>query len=397
MYPLRPIAKFVILFAALYSAFGVISPFLPAIFEDHGLSAQQISLTIGLGTAIRLLAGPLVGGLADRWRAWRWALMVCALVAGTASLAYGWAYGFVPVLLVAMLQSIALAPLAPIADAMALSASLSPTAMRFEYGWVRAAGSAAFIVGLLAVGEAAASRGLIISVWLNAALLSSAALAATSVPDIEVKVAASSRHPTDLLFLLRLRPFRRLLLVASLVLGSHALHDTFAVISWRDAGISTQAASMLWSESVLAEVVVFLLIGPPIVHRLGPANAAMLAAAAAVVRWSVLGATTWVPLLALAEPLHGFTFALLHLAGMRLIAATVPSQHAATGQAVYGTLAVGMATTVLTLMAGPLYGRFGAAAFWIMALICLAAIPLARGMTDSPTSVPRQPLEREGD
>lgn len=41
------------------------------------------------------------------------------------------------------------------------------------------------------------------------------------------------------------------------------------------------------------------------------------------------------PVLALVQPLHGFTFALLHLACMRLIAMIVPTRLAATAQASY--------------------------------------------------------------
>jgi PPP family 3-phenylpropionic acid transporter len=36
--------------------------------------------------------------------------------------------------------------------------------------------------------------------------------------------------------LLRLRGFRLVLTIAALVLGSHALHDSFAMIRWKAAG-----------------------------------------------------------------------------------------------------------------------------------------------------------------
>ena len=55
------------------------------------------------------------------------------------------------------------------------------------------------------------------------------------------------------------------MLVAALILGSHAMHDAFAVIRWRAAGVSPALASVLWSESVAAEVLVFFLIGPALV------------------------------------------------------------------------------------------------------------------------------------
>ena len=66
----------------------------------------------------------------------------------------------------------------------------------------------------------------------------------------------------DWLALLRQPAFVRMVLAAALVLGSHAMHDAFAIIRWRDAGISPAVSSMLWSESVGAEVLVFVLLGP---------------------------------------------------------------------------------------------------------------------------------------
>ena len=382
MYRLSPLARFVILCTLQYSAFGVISPFLPAYLGDRGLTPQQIALVIGLGTAVRLASGPVVGRLADRRRAWRGTLSICAAGAGLTALAYLSARGFEPILLVSLIQSALLAPIVPIADAVTLSASLSTAGKRFEYGWVRGGGSAAFIVGSLAAGQAAAWSGLGVVIWLNFFLLALAALAAVSVPNIPVEaVSFPSERARGVLLLFRVRAFRWLLLVGALVLGSHALHDTFAVIQWRDAGISTATASVLWSESVAAEVLVFLFVGPPLLSRLGPANAAMLAAGAAVVRWSVLGATAQIVALALVEPLHGLTFALFHLAAMRLIGTTIPHHLAATAQALYGTVAVGISTALLTIVSGPLYASLRGASFWVMAILCVAAIPLARRMT----------------
>ena len=376
-----PVARFVILYAALYSAFGVVFPFLPAYFGDRGLTARQIALVIGLGTVVRLASGPLIGRLADSRRTWRGTLAACAAGAGAMAFAYLLAGGLGSILFVMLAQSALLAPVAPIADALALSASMPRAGKGFEYGLVRGAGSAAFVAGSIAAGHIALSRGLAVSIWLNAFLLGGAALAALQVPTIAAGPRLlRSGGVRDFFRLLHIRAFRRLLLVASLLLGSHALHDTFAVIRWRDAGITTAAASLLWSESVIAEVAVFLFAGPALLRWLGPARAAMLAAFAGVVRWSVLGATAQIVPLTLVEPLHGLTFALFHLAGMRVIGATVPRDLAATAQAVYGTVAAGAATALLTLASGFLYTWLEGRAFFAMAAICAAAMPLAARM-----------------
>jgi hypothetical protein len=83
--------------------------------------------------------------------------------------------------------------------------------------------------------------------------------------------------------------------------------------------------------------------------------------------------------LALVQPLHGITFAAFHLAAMRLIAVIVPAHLAATGQAIYALGAAGM-SALLVLAAGFLYARFGAEGFFAIALLSLAALPLARGL-----------------
>jgi PPP family 3-phenylpropionic acid transporter len=109
---------------------------------------------------------------------------------------------------------------------------------------------------------------------------------------------------------------------------------------------------------------------------LDPGGAITLAAVAGVIRWSVAAFTTSPVLLAFVQPLHGFTFALLHLAAMQMIVRVVPLRLAATAQAIYGTLCIGLATALLTLLSGLLYGRIGGTAFLVMAALCLLALPM---------------------
>lgn len=150
------------------------------------------------------------------------------------------------------------------------------------------------------------------------------------------------------------------------------------------AGVSPQTIGVLWSLSVAAEVVVFFFLGPWLLRRLTPVGAVALAATAGAARWLVAAFTTDIVALSLIQPLHGVTFALLHLACMRLLAQSVPDALAATAQAIYGTVGVGAATALLTLLSGWLYARLGAAAFGIMGALCLAALPIARSLRPAP-------------
>jgi MFS transporter, PPP family, 3-phenylpropionic acid transporter len=129
--------------------------------------------------------------------------------------------------------------------------------------------------------------------------------------------------------------------------------------------------------SVIAEVIVFVGIGPWLLHVLQPATAISFAALAGAIRWAIAASTVDPAVLTLLQLLHGLTFALLHLACMRLLAECVPPHLSATAQAIYGTLAVGIATAVLTLVSGWLYARLGPQAFAVMSLLCLAALPIS--------------------
>jgi hypothetical protein len=77
-----------------------------------------------------------------------------------------------------------------------------------------------------------------------------------------------------------------------------------------------------------------------------------------MVRWSVEAQTAWLPAMAAIQPLHGVTFALLHLANMRVLVETVPPRLAATALTLYGTVGVGAAVALLTLVSGSLYAKF---------------------------------------
>ena len=303
--------KFALLFSALYAAFGVASPFLPEFLSLHGVGPERLGLALSLATTIWLISAPLAGRIADRLHALRIVLAICAAMAGAAALVFLPAFGFPVLLFVALLHAAMLAPTSILADALALSAATtsSNTRSRFEYGWVRGLGSLAFILGSLAAGQSIQAFGIDSIVIGQAILLLTAAGAAFWVPEISLPRSAErsvgqAAH-VGVLDLLRSPSFRWLIVVASLILGSHAMHDTFAMIAWNAAGVSPVAGSVLWSESVAAEVIVFVTVGPFLLRRLTPEIAMVVAAVASLVRWGLLAESSNIIVIAAAEPLHG--------------------------------------------------------------------------------------------
>jgi MFS transporter, PPP family, 3-phenylpropionic acid transporter len=283
---------FILLYATLYAGFGVLSPFLPTLLQARGLSPDQIGLVLALSTAVRLVSGPLAGRIADLYGALR-AVFACSAVSA-AFIAFGYlrAHAFWSVLAVSVICAAMLAPLTTIADALALAAAgpLGKAKRRFEYGWVRGAGSAAFILGSVLAGQAIIAVDLDVIIWCGSAFLAAAAAAVAVVPTSRPPSIAptSLGGSPSIRALLRLQEFRLLLIIAALVLGSHAMHDSFAMIRWKAAGILPPTASLLWSESIGAEVLVFVVIGPRLLDRIGPTRAMTVAAAAGVLRWTVM-------------------------------------------------------------------------------------------------------------
>ena len=364
------LTPFVLLYAAMYAAYGVASPFLPAYVNARGIPAEQLGLVLGAGTAMRLVSVTFVGRLADFLQALRATLVVCVALASVVTLFYLPAHGFSAFFAVSLVQALTLAPMTVLADALALG---NARRAGFEYGWVRGTGSAAFIVATLVSGQFVAATGLKAAVVLQALLLVVAALAATRVPEIP-HAERAARHG-GVMVLLRIPAYRTMLAIAALVLGSHAMNDGFAVIRWTASGISPAMVSVLWSEAVLAEVVVFFFLGPRLITRLSPAGALALAATAGIARWLVIGWTVEAGWLALVQPLHGVTFALLHLACMRLIGRIAPAGLEGTAQALYGT-GIGAVSAAVMMSSGALYAELGGAAFWIMSMVCTIALPL---------------------
>jgi PPP family 3-phenylpropionic acid transporter len=306
-------------------------------------------------------------------------LALCSLGSAIAALAFIPAHGFATLFVVSLFHAAFVAPTTTLSDALALR-NATPQATsppRFEYGWVRGTGSAAFILGSLASGQTLNVLPAATALVGQGLCLVASAAAALMVPEI-VEPQRTERRTSGpragLSILIWNRAFWRLVLVAALLLGSHAMHDSFAMIAWTERGITPGAASLLWSGSVAAEVVVFFWVGPWLLRRTGPLIAMTLSAIAAIVRWIVLAQTSSMLGLALVEPLHGFTFALFHLACMRVLVRITPAELAASAQAIYA-FGTTLSAALLTWASGYLYARLDLAGFLFMAALAAASLP----------------------
>jgi PPP family 3-phenylpropionic acid transporter len=170
----------------------------------------------------------------------------------------------------------------------------------------------------------------------------------------------------DIKLFLHSPAFLLFLAAAGLAGASHAIYNTLSSVHWQSLGISPSAIGFLWAAAVLAEVVLFG-FSRRVLMRAAPATLMAIAAAAAVVRWTVMAFDPPLVVLFPLQMLHALTFGAAHLGAIHFLAAAVPERYAATGQGLYATVASGIGMGGAYLIAGPLLHALGGPAFLFMA------------------------------
>src|SRR3954471_24322585 len=122
------LSRFILLYATLYAAFGVASPFLPLYGSERGLTASQIGLVFAAAAAVRTLVPLLAGRVGDLTRSLRVVLSLCAALAALAMLGFLGADTAWTFLAVSLLYAASLGPVGMLADALALGSARPPGA-----------------------------------------------------------------------------------------------------------------------------------------------------------------------------------------------------------------------------------------------------------------------------
>jgi PPP family 3-phenylpropionic acid transporter len=365
---------YALLFGAIFLTLGVVAPYWPVYLESRGIETDQIGLALAIGIWLRILSNPIAGQLADRTRRPRKTLLGYALASLAIFAMFPLAEGFLLILVVQVLANAAMSPLIPLSESHAMTAVKT---WGLDYGRIRLWGSVAFILGVMVTGELLDIRetepGLILYAVLAGLTLTVLASLALPKPSGLQRSAADT---ASLMRLLRDPVLLRFLFAAALLQSSHAGYFLFSALHWRAEGLSGQTIGLLWTEGVLAEIVLFWLGGAAI-SRIGPRGLLLLAALGGVVRWSVLALTADVAVLAAVQWMHAATFGMAHLGTVHFIAHRAPPGLQATAQSLNAALAAGLVMGLAMLLSGWLFDRIDALAFFAMAAMSLAGGALA--------------------
>lgn len=357
-------------YCAIFTVIGIQLPFWPLYLSDKGLDPTAIGLLLACAYLAKIISNPVIGHHVDRRGDRRRPLLLLAMISSLALALFAPFQGFSLLLIITLIHGGAFSAMMPLADSLTMLCSVSH---RLDYGRVRLWGSLSFIaasgIGGLTLVEAAPSAIFWSLLCAQLLLVGSCAL----LPDLRISAPDDGKdHPP----FLRSRPFIMFLTTTSCLQVSHVIYYAFATLHWRAAGLSGGIIGALWGEGVIAEVALFA-FGGGLVLRLGPRWLMVAAGAAGILRWSVLAASTDPWILASVQMLHALTFGATHLGAMHFINRSAPPHLSARAQSTYSSVTVGLAPGLGMLAAGPLYQNLGGEAFLLMSGLAAIGLGLA--------------------
>jgi PPP family 3-phenylpropionic acid transporter len=364
------------LHAASFGGIGIYVPFFPIWLESRGLPASWIGIVLALPIVVRILVTAPLMTLADRSMGARRLIAGACLGVSLIYLALLGARDPVAIALLVILMAVAQAPIIPAADLVTIQAIRRDP--RLDYGRVRLWGSIAFLIANIGGGYLLEVLPADAVIWFLLSLAVSAMATAWAVVP-ESAAAHVESEPTPIAS----RGSRKLPLALWLVIGagactqaSHAAIYAFGSIHWRDLGFSSATVGLLWAIGVVAEILVFAVLGRSVGRGSAALGLILIGAGAGVVRFAALAADPGLAATFVLQALHGLTFGATHLGAMGALAQFAPEGARGRAQGLMAS-AHALAMASATGLSGVLFRAAGPMVFLAMVPLAAAGFALA--------------------
>jgi MFS transporter, PPP family, 3-phenylpropionic acid transporter len=333
---------------------GAFAPYFTLYLQSLGLTAAAIGTLMSLMLAMRLVAPNVWGWLADHLGHKVLVIRLSAVLSAAGFSIFFlvsdfWGL-FVAMAVMAFFWSASL----PLVEALTLRHLEGRTEY---YGRVRLWGSVGFIAVVLATGAWLDSVPLSSLLWVNLGLLLAIAVCARMLVDAPVPTSAPT---TSTLKSGLLRGEVITLLAASLLMSAaHGPFYVFFSIHLVDCGYQKSTVGALWSLGVFAEIGVFLAM-PRLIRAWSPRRTHKISFVLAIARFLLIGwAAGSVPLMVLAQLMHGATFGAFHAAAVAALNHWFPARQQARVQALYGSVSFGAGGMIGNLASGAAWDAVG--------------------------------------
>ncbi|WP_162286383.1 3-phenylpropionate MFS transporter [Pantoea stewartii] len=356
-----------------FFCYGIYLPFWGVWLKGVGLNPEQIGLLLGCGMVARFVGSLFIASQVKHPSQLITALRLLALLTCLFAVGYWTGQQWLWLLLVMTGFNLFFSPLVPLSDALAATWTQQ---IGLAYGPVRLWGSLAFVISSSLTGMLVTAFSYqAILMLLSAGVISMLAgmlLTPQTHPQGSERKSNVSGGWQAWRDLIRENAVWRFMVCVTLLQGAHAAYYGFSAIWWQESGYSASRIGYLWSLGVVAEIVIFAL-SHRLFHRWQARDLLLLSGVCALIRWSLLGASTALPVLIVAQILHCGTFTVCHLAAMRFIASRQGAEVIRL-QSLYSALAMGGGIAVMTMICGVLFTHLHGQLFWVMALVALPAL-----------------------
>lgn len=350
--------------AASFVSHGVYLPFFPLWLQSKGLPPTIIGIVVAIPVIVRILVSAPLLILADRSFGARRLLLFSHMgqVVGFPLLLL--ADGSLAILVLVALVAVAQAAIIPGNDLVVTNAVQRRPGL--NYGRIRGLGSVAFFLANIAAGYLVGAFGAnaaIVALTLIPLLGITATLVAVpqeapeaAIPPDDGKPAAAPRLPKVLWLIM---------IAAALTQGTHGALNAFASIFWHSSGFSDATIGYFWATGVVAEIMVFFVLGQAVGRGSG-VGLILVGSAAAAIRFAVMALYPGFGLTFVLQAMHSLSFGATHLGTMAALTAFAPPHARGRAQGIYGSLAA-LAMAMSTIASGLIYREAGPAAFAAMA------------------------------
>ncbi|MBL1430925.1 MAG: MFS transporter [Robiginitomaculum sp.] len=368
-------------YAALFLGLGGTFAFLPVWYEGRGLNGEWIGYALGAGALARFFAGPIVAAQASHPSHIPTILRWAAIIAVVIFIAHTPFRNPLIFVVLGLALGTAYAPLIPLTDALVMALERRKV---LQYGPVRSAGSAAFIIGTMTCGWLIGKLGSeMLLYWaVGAGLL--LAIAGGFLPKIEslekAEAPSKARHRLRDALKFCARPDVALaLLVTFLIQASHAFFYGFSALLWSAAGFTGLLIGALFAWGVLFEIVLFNL-SPWFRKLTSPLILLLIGGVAALIRWLALSTEPELSALIGWQVLHGFSAAMTNLGMMSYLQKHTPERLLAGAQAVNSSITAGLSFGIGFAVAGILYQNSKAEGYLVAAAVAAIGVVICLGL-----------------
>lgn len=359
--------------AASFASHGVYLPFFPVWLQSKALSPALIGIVVAIPIVVRILVSAPLLTLADRSFGARRLLLFSHLGQLVAFPLLLLADGSLAIIGLVAFVALAQAAIIPGNDLVVTNAVQRHP--RLNYGRIRGLGSVAFFLSSIAAGYLVGAFGadaVIVALTLIPVLGMSATLIVVPQEPAEAPVTAEGRGQAASPKLPKV--LWLVMVAAAMTQGCHGALNAFASIYWQSLGFSDATIGYFWATGVIAEILVFIVLGKTVGRGSG-AGLILIGSAAAMIRFTILSLHPGLAATFALQAMHGLTFGATHLGTMAALTALSPPGARGRAQGIFGSLAA-LTMAASTIASGMIYREAGAAVFAAMAPLGAAGLVL---------------------